>query len=786
MRASRPYTYLGTVQGMCRDCRAIVPARVLEEDGAVFQERLCPQCGSARARLADDVRWYLSRAATTVECKASLLPGTAVAKGCPHDCGPCAAHANACHLPVFSVTNACNMDCPICFTYNRADQKYFMSRTELRVLLDKLLARVGPLDLLNITGGEPTLHPEILELLRECKRPEIGRITMNSNGLRLASDENLCRALAELGVYVVLSFDTFRKERALKIHGRDVTREKLQALENLQRFGIGTTLLNVMIRGLNDDEIGDIIRLAKGHSVVRSVTVQTMTFTGKGGKHFQPRESMPLDGAAKAIEKAMSGEVRAGDFFPHASAHPLCYSIAYYLKEGERLRSLTDFFNVEELRSMLAGGYLLQPGQDGQDLFRQAIDRLWAEGDPRNCLPAIRGLVERIYPPGKVLSAAERQAAAEQGLLAVYLHSHMDEETLDLARLAVCPDQVPDPEGRLIPACAYNLFYRQKDPLFWFGAPASLPANSKREQGAGRDASAPKRGQNAGRDAGAPSLKPSFMPAIKGTSRVFTQVLPPQPHLGWYSRGYLPHWDQPGMIQCLNFRLVDAMPSEVIDRWKQELGIFTEILGADRALKHSNENTSSSNPKDSPDPHNIKLLRCIAKYEDEGHGGCWLRECRIAQLVEGALLCFDQQRYNLLAWCIMPNHIHAMIETKAGFPLAKVIHSWKSYTASEANKMLGQTGEFWQREYRDRYIRNQEHYDKAIRYIEWNPVKAGLVKLAADWPFSSARFRKGVPASLPANFKEEQNAGKDAGAPRGAEDAGRDAGAPMGEDVGAP
>src|SRR5512133_3907956 len=467
MRATRPYTYLGTVQGMCRECGALVPARVLEEDGAVYQERMCPKCGSARARLADAVSWYLSRSVTTVQCKPGLLAGTPVRAGCPNDCGPCAAHANACHLPVFSVTNACNMDCPICFTYNRADKKYFMSRAELRTLLDKLLARVGPVDLINITGGEPTVHPEILGLLEECKRPEIGRITMNSNGLCLASDESFCQSLAELGIYVVLSFDTFQRERALRIHGRDVIVQKRRALENLQRFGIGTTLLNVMIRALNEDEIGEVVQLAKTHSVVRSVTVQTMTFTGKGGKEFHTRKNMPLDGAANALEGATNGEIRGRDFFPHSSAHPLCYSIAYYLKDGERLRSLTDFFSVEELRGMLAQNYLLQPGQQGQELFRRAIDRLWAEGDAENLLPAIRGLVEQMYPRGKTLNASQRQAAAEQSLLAIYLHSHMDEDTLDLARLAVCPDQVPDPDGRLIPACAYNLFYRQNDPRFW-------------------------------------------------------------------------------------------------------------------------------------------------------------------------------------------------------------------------------------------------------------------------------------------------------------------------------
>jgi 7,8-dihydro-6-hydroxymethylpterin dimethyltransferase len=470
MRPLRPYTYLGTVQGMCRQCRALVPARVLEEGGVVFQERLCPKCGPSRARLADDVEWYLRQTSATVRCKPARLPGRPVQAGCPWDCGPCAFHANACHLPVFSVTNACNLDCPICFTYNRPDRKYFMSREELRVLLDKLMERAGPFDLINLTGGEPTLHPGILDLVQECQRPEIGRLTLNSNGLRLAQDEDLCRALADLGVYVILSFHTLDPEKSRRIHGQDLVAVKRQALENLQRFGVGATLLNVMIRGLNEDEIGDIIALAKDHSVVRSVTVQTMTFTGKGGKDFGPREWMPLDGAALAIEKGTNGAMRAADFFPHAGAHPLCYSVAYFLEDNGAHRSLTEFFTVEELRQMLGHGYLLQPTDHSQDLFRRAIDRLWSSGDKPALLPALRRLVERMYPADQPLSPPERQAIAEGSILTVYLHAHMDEDTLDLARLAVCPDQVPDPAGRLIPACAYNLFYRQKDARFWSGA----------------------------------------------------------------------------------------------------------------------------------------------------------------------------------------------------------------------------------------------------------------------------------------------------------------------------
>lgn len=467
-RSLRPYTYLGTVRGMCRQCQSLVPARIIEVEGAVFQERLCPRCGAARVRIADRLAWYLDRVATPVVCAPTPRPGLPVRQGCPYDCGPCQQHANTCHLPVFSITNACNMGCPICFTYNRPDRRYDMSRSELGLLLDRLLERTGPLDLVNLTGGEPTLHPDLPAMVAECRRPGIGRVTVNSNGLRLAQDLDLCRALADLGAYVVLSFHTLRAEVSRVIHGREVVDAKLRALENLQRFGIGTTLLNVMVRGLNETEIGDLLQLARTHSVVRSITVQTMTYTGRGGRDFAPREPMTLDGAARAFEVATGGEFREDHFIAHAGAHPLCYSVAYYLNTADRYRSLTDLLRPAELRALLGRSYLLRADQGAQAVFRDAIDRLWAEQqeDP-TLLAALRDLINRLYPPGRPLDCAERQALAEERLLAVYLHAHMDEDTLDLGRLAVCPDQVPDAEGRLIPACAYNLFYRHKDPRFW-------------------------------------------------------------------------------------------------------------------------------------------------------------------------------------------------------------------------------------------------------------------------------------------------------------------------------
>ena len=235
-----------------------------------------------------------------------------------------------------------------------------------------------------------------------------------------------------------------------------------------------------------------------------------------------------------------------------------------------------------------------------------------------------------------------------------------------------------------------------------------------------------------------------------------TNAESPEPHQGWHSRGYLPHWDHPGMIQSVNFRLGDSLPQSVLQKWKQEFGFDLKQTGhfsgappSRRRVDMKNlpretrrRDASAPRPEaDSQRGREVELGRRIEEYLDAGHGECWLRRTDIARVVEGALFHFDGQRYRLLAWCIMPNHVHALIETRKGFPLADVLHSWKSFTSHEANRLLQRIGAFWQREYLDRFMRNAEHYESVVAYIEENPVKAGLAKIKTDWPWSSARFR---------------------------------------------
>ena len=225
------------------------------------------------------------------------------------------------------------------------------------------------------------------------------------------------------------------------------------------------------------------------------------------------------------------------------------------------------------------------------------------------------------------------------------------------------------------------------------------------------------------RDARAPSRppkNPGLRELIAG-KRAWAEPLAPAAEErgfhGWHARGYLPHFDAPGKTQFVTFRLHDAMPASRRSEWEAFL-----------AIEDDKERRTQ-----------------IEAYLDRGVGECHLRRPDVAKLVEDALLFFDGERYEMLAWVVMPNHVHALFETTTA-PLDEVLHSWKSFTSKAANKLLGRTGDFWELEYYDRYMRNEEHFRKTVRYIENNPVQAHLVREPAQWPWSSARRRVKVEA----------------------------------------
>jgi len=466
-------TFLSLSTGMCRVCRRLVQVRYVAFDGRVYLERLCPEHGRSRALVAESQEWYLAQLQHPAAGSRPprVLPRTGP---CPESCGPCSFHAQSCRLPVLSITNACDLRCPICFTYNREDRLYFMSVDEFQRHLDLVVEATGGVDLINITGGEPTLHPHLLDLLERARHPRIGRVTMNTNGLTLARRPELAEQLADLGVYVVLSLDTLQAEPSRRLHGRDITGDKQRALEVLERHGVQTTLLMVLVAGVNDEELPTPLDLFLERDFVRSLTIQTMTYTGQGGGRFSPRQHIPVDGVERRLEQVSGGRIRQRDFLPLPGVHPLCYGVSYLVPDHRGgARSLLEVIDRPVLEAHLARSYLLEPGEGIERELRGAIDRIWSEGNDPELLATIKQMLGRVFPAGSAPEAHERQRRAEQAVKTIYIHAHMDEDTYEVGRAMRCPDQVPVEAERLVGACNYNLFFRQRDERFW--APVTGP-----------------------------------------------------------------------------------------------------------------------------------------------------------------------------------------------------------------------------------------------------------------------------------------------------------------------
>jgi 7,8-dihydro-6-hydroxymethylpterin dimethyltransferase len=464
-----PQNYLGQSRGMCRECGASVEVRYLARGQRVYLQRLCPQHGQHEALVAGDLTWYLEAMSQPVApCPPPKVHATKHAR-CPDACGPCLFHGQRCHLPIIPITNACNLRCPICFGFNRPDP-YFMPPEEFARRLDFMLDATSGVDLINITGGEPTLHPDLLAMLALAKRPGIGRITLNTNGIVLGRRPELARALADLGIYVVLSLDTLRSDRSKVIHGTDVVEDKLRALAVLEEHRIPTTILHVLVPGNNEDEVPTWLDLLAKKPFVRSLTIQTMTYTGQGGAHFQPRTPVPVDEVERMIDRASGGRIAVSDFMPLPTAHPLCYGVSYLLASDEEgLHPMTRLLGKSEIASMARDGYLLHPSDDLESAMKAALDRLWSEGKEPGLLRILRNMLAAIYPPGPALDVYQRQRAGERFVKTIFVHAHMDEDTYETGRAMRCPDQVVMDEHNLVGACNFNLMYRMPDPLFGVG-----------------------------------------------------------------------------------------------------------------------------------------------------------------------------------------------------------------------------------------------------------------------------------------------------------------------------
>lgn len=466
-----PYLYQGMTVAICAVCKKALPASMQERDGKMYLSKSCPEHGRQRTIIASDAAWYrqaLEQRSPTVMLRQYQ---TKTVHGCPHDCGVCPEHEQNNALPVIEVTDLCNMECPVCYADNRGG--YHMSSEEMEACLDTLERSGTQVDAIVLVGGEPTAHPRLPELIEQCyRRPFVSRVVVATNGILLGKRRRLAERLAEVGAYIMLQLDSLDPAKNKLMRGQDMIENREACLAVLRELKLDTTLMMVVIKGLNDDEIGALTRMALESDFLTGIDIATMIYTGSGGSQmkFHPLDRITGTDIVNGIV-AQAGGFAKSDFLPMLHPHPQCGAVSYVLMldDGSWV-PLVRLADREEYRRAMLGHYIVVPDERHEAFLAHMIDHVWTHEDEIAkadvVLRTLRRAADEIYPADRTLTHRERMRHIERRIKNVYLHNYMDEHSLDAGALRKCACMQVLPDGRMIPDCSYRTIHRASDPRF--------------------------------------------------------------------------------------------------------------------------------------------------------------------------------------------------------------------------------------------------------------------------------------------------------------------------------
>jgi uncharacterized radical SAM superfamily Fe-S cluster-containing enzyme len=466
-------------RGLCPTCTALVDGVRILRDGKVFLRKECPEHGRSEALISGDADWFLK---SLTYIKPGTVPhgfATQVSQGCPSDCGLCPDHEQHSCLPIVEVSNHCNLECPICIVENKNNWR--MSLAELDQTLDKLVRHEGTVETIAFSGGEPTIHPQFLELVdRALARKEISRVSISTHGLRFATDEAFCQAIADRGVYVALQLDATNNEALSTLRGQgNHWKARSKTLEQLAKYKIRTTITATVARGVNEDNIGELVKMLLQHDHILSLTFQPAAYTGFGGGTFSkhdPLDVLTIPDVVRAMDEQTGGVLRKSDFLPLPCSHPSCFALTYLLKVDEEYIPFPRFLDLDRYLQVVSNRGTLRPDGDLEDAIRHTMDEMWTSAaqipDSDRILASLKKAISLMYPEDRAMELSERLRIGEGLVKTVFIHAFMDVHTFEVERIKKCCTHYALPDGRLMPGCAYNNLYRGRDTRF---APAALP-----------------------------------------------------------------------------------------------------------------------------------------------------------------------------------------------------------------------------------------------------------------------------------------------------------------------
>jgi uncharacterized radical SAM superfamily Fe-S cluster-containing enzyme len=454
IRKSAPYLFHGQTTSLCETCLKLVPAKILIEGDDVFYQKRCAEHGVQKTLVSTDAAYWKS-------CKDYLKPGdrplapqTQTERGCPHDCGLCPDHEQHSCLAILEVNEACNLSCPVCFADSSVKRTSHRDLATIERMLDTLVASEGEPDLAQISGGEPTIHPQFFEILDAAKRRPIRHLMINTNGIRIAREPEFAARLATYmpRFEVYLQFDSLQRDALMDLRGADLRSVRQQALEALERHNISTTLVVTLKKGVNDGEVADIVRHALQWRCVRGVTLQPIQDAGRNDAFDPKRHRVLLSDVRHEVAKA--GVFALDDMIP-LPCNPDAISIGYGLRNGAAVAPITSLIPREVLVEAAPNTVTFE---NFPELKRRMFDLLslsTAAADTSEKLAAVLCCLPEAAVP---------QEVSYEQTFRVVIVQFLDRFNFDLGSVKRSCVHFVEPDGKIYPFDTFNTFYRNGRP----------------------------------------------------------------------------------------------------------------------------------------------------------------------------------------------------------------------------------------------------------------------------------------------------------------------------------
>lgn len=444
---NRPYIFYELTNSICSVCLRKVEAKIILEQEKVYLLKHCPSHGREKVLISTEIDYYK-------KCREFLKPAemphrwnTPIRYGCPYDCGLCPDHEQHSCLTLVEITDRC----PICYAESSPARQTWRSIEEIEKIMDSIIDNEKQPDIVQISGGEPTLHPQLFDILDLAKSKPIRHLMLNTNGIRIAQDREFVKRLAGYmpGFEIYLQFDSFEKEALEELRGQDLREIRRKAIEHLNELNLSTTLVVTLKKGLNDHEIGDIIQFGIRQRAVRGVTFQPIQAAGRLKAYDPATDRLTLSEVRRSIIK-QSGVFQEEDIIP-VPCHPDCLAMGYALKKDGEAMPLTGLIDPQIL---LEGGRNTIVFERDESIKERIIQLFslnqspassaWALKDLLCCLPQIAAPVDIGY----------------DNIFRVIIMQFLDQYNFDVRSVKKSCVHIAHADGRIIPFDTYNLFYR--------------------------------------------------------------------------------------------------------------------------------------------------------------------------------------------------------------------------------------------------------------------------------------------------------------------------------------